>query len=70
MDITNEEEIIKMKKYFKSKRVKISVLVNAAINLKMNKINMNSKTGTIENYSLSLLHKEIDVNLISAFAYD
>ena len=69
MDITNEEEIIKMKKYFKSKRVKISVLVNnAAMNPKMNKINMNSKTGTIENYSLSLLHKEIDVNLISAFA--
>ena len=28
---------------------------------------MNSKTGTIENYSLSLLHG-IDVNLISAFA--
>ncbi len=69
MDITNEEEIIKMKKYFKSKKIKISVLVNnAAMNPKMRKINKNSKSGAIENYPLSLLHKEIDVNLISAFA--
>ena len=54
---------------YKISKGKISVLVNnAAMNPKMNKINKNSKTGTIENYSLSLLHKEIDVNLISAFA--
>ena len=69
MDITNEEEIIKMKKHFKSKKLKISVLVNnAAINPKNEKMSKNSKSGTIENYSLSLLHKEINVNLISAFA--
>ena len=68
-DITNEAEIIKMKKNFKLKKIKISVLVNnAAMNPKMIKKNDNSKSGTIENYPLSLLHKEIDINLISAFA--
>ena len=69
MDITNEEEIIKMKKFFKYKKIKIAVLVNnAAMNPKMKEINKNSKSGTMENYPLSLLRKEIDVNLISAFA--
>ena len=68
MDITNEEEIIKMKKHFKSKKLKISVLVNnAAINPKMKKMSKNSKSGTIENYSL-ICCKEINVNLIFAFA--
>ncbi len=69
MDITNEEEIIKMKKFLKHKKIKVSVLVNnAAMNPKMKRINKNSRFGAIENYPLNLLHKEIDVNLISAFA--
>tara|TARA_X000000950_G_C13766310_1_gene599031 strand:+ start:10 stop:816 length:807 start_codon:yes stop_codon:yes gene_type:complete len=69
MDITNEEEIIKMKKFVKENRIKIFVLVNnAASNPKMKKIDMRSITGAIENYPLELLRKEIDINLISSFS--
>ena len=68
MDITNEDEIIEMKKFVKKKRLKVTVLVNnAAMNPKMDKFTGNSLTGTIENYPVDLLKKEIDVNLISAF---
>ncbi len=69
IDITNEQEIVKMKNYLKSKKIKISVLVNnAAMNPKMKEINKNTKTGDIENYPIKLLRKEIDVNLVSAFS--
>jgi NAD(P)-dependent dehydrogenase (short-subunit alcohol dehydrogenase family) len=69
IDITIEQEIIKMKNFLKNKKIKISVLVNnAAMNPKMKEINKNAKTGDIENYSLNLLRKELDVNLISAFS--
>ena len=38
MDITNEDEIIEMKKFVKKKRLKVTVLVNnAAMNPKMDK---------------------------------
>ena len=37
------------------------------MNPKMDKFTGNSLTGTIENYPVDLLKKEIDVNLISAF---
>ena len=68
MDITHEDEIIEMKKFVKKKRLKVTVLVNnAAMNPKMDKFTGNSLTGTIENYPVDLLKKEIDVNLISAF---
>jgi len=69
IDITIEQEIIKMKNFLKNKKIKISVLVNnAAMNPKMKEINKNAKTGDIESYSLNLLRKELDVNLISAFS--
>ena len=41
---------------------------NAALNPKMKKTNNNKITGNIEKYSLDYLKKEIDVNLIVAFA--
>ena len=69
IDITNEQEIIKMKNYFKKKKIQISVLVNnAAMNPKMKQVNQNTKTGELENYSIDLLRKELNVNLISAFS--
>ena len=69
MDITNENEIIKMKKFIKKKKIKIFVLVNnAAMNPKMKKMDLRSVTGTIDDYSLDLLRKEIEVNLISSFS--
>ena len=56
LDITNEQEIIKMKNFLKNKKIKISVLVNnAAMNPKMKEINKNTKTGDIENYPINLL---------------
>ena len=69
MNIINEDEIIKMKNFLKKNKTKITVLVNnAAINPKMKSVSKKLKTGTIEDYSLNFLRKEMDVNLISAFA--
>lgn len=69
MNISNEDEIIKMKIFLKKNKRKISVLVNnAAINPKMKSKIKKFKTGTIEDYSLNLLREEININLISAFA--
>ncbi len=69
IDITNEQEIIKIKNYLKNKKIQISVLVNnAAMNPKMKQVNQNTKTGELENYSIDLLRKELNVNLISAFS--
>ncbi len=69
INIINEDQIIKMKNFLKKKKIKITVLVNnAAMNPQMKSKNNNFKTGTIEKYSLDLLRKEINVNLIAAFA--
>ena len=68
-DITDEHQIIKMKKELIKKKISLRVLVNnAALNPKMKKTNNNKITGNIEKYSLDYLKKEIDVNLIAAFA--
>lgn len=69
MNIINEDEIIKMKIFLKKNKTKITVLVNnAAMNPQMKSKDKSFKTGTIEKYSLDLLRKEINVNLIAAFA--
>jgi|LauGreSBDMM110SN_4_FD.fasta_scaffold38501_2 NAD(P)-dependent dehydrogenase (short-subunit alcohol dehydrogenase family) len=69
MDITNEKEIISMKRSLLKQKLKIAVLVNnAALNPKMKSKITKKKTGTIESYSIDFLKKEMDVNLISAFA--
>ena len=67
-DITKENQIIKLKRELIKKRIMPEVLVNnAALNPKMKKFTKNKSTGTIENYNIDYLKKEIDVNLISAF---
>lgn len=66
-DITQEKQIIKLKNELSKKKIMPEVLINnAALNPKMKKFR-NSNTGTIENYDIEFLKKEIDVNLISAF---
>ena len=67
-DITKENQIIKLKQELIKKKIMPEVLVNnAALNPKMKKLNQKKNTGTIENYSIEYLKKEIDVNLIAAF---
>ena len=67
-DITKENQIIKLRRELKRKKIMPEVLVNnAALNPKMKKFTKNKSTGTIENYDIEYLKKEIDVNLISAF---
>ena len=64
-DISNEREVILLKKKILKKNIIIEILINnAAVNPTMNNIKKKSK---VENYDVSLLKKEIDVNLISAF---
>ncbi len=67
-DITNENQIINLKNILKKKRIIPDVLINnAALNPKMKKFSKTSKTGTIENYDVNFLKKEINVNLIGPF---
>ena len=66
IDITNEKEIFSLDRKLNKKGQKIDILINnAAIDPKMN--NLNSISGTVENYNLDFLKKEIDVGLIGAF---
>ena len=67
-DITQENKIINLKNLLKKKHIMPEVLVNnAALNPKMKNFSKKENTGTIENYNINLLKKELDVNLISAF---
>jgi NAD(P)-dependent dehydrogenase (short-subunit alcohol dehydrogenase family) len=64
-DISNEKEIISLKKKLFKKNVNVEILINnAALNPTMNNLKKSSK---VENYDIYKLKKEIDVNLISSF---
>lgn len=68
-DITNEKKILDIKKLITQKKFYPKILVNnAALNPKMKKIKNLEGSGSIERYDLDFLKREIDVNLISAFA--
>lgn len=68
-DITHENQIIILKEKLKKKNIIPDVLVNnAALNPKMKKFSKKLKTGTVEEYDINFLKKEMDVNLIAPFA--
>ena len=66
-DISSEKEVKKISNTLLKKKILIDVLVNNAdLNPKMKKY-PNSSTGTIENYSIKNLSKELSVGILGTF---
>ena len=66
-DISSESQVKKVSSDLKKKKIFVDVLVNNAdLNPKM-KSYSNAYTGTVENYSIDLLSKQVSVGIIGTF---
>ena len=65
-DISSEKEVMNLSKYLKKNKIFIEVLVNNAdVNPKM--LKSNKASGSVENYNIKSLLKELNVGIIGTF---